>query len=203
MKLWIVNYARRNVWRVPPWMDLDDLIAEGFLAYAIAMARYGDKVQNRRHFMSLLMIIFTNQITDLANERTACPEIAISQIGGEDNEEATLFERVVGGAEGDAELMALLNTAPDEIKKFLRLLHDPDALEKLNKPLRYRCGGQRDTTRNRIARMTDISPDYDVEANLRSLIAGDPCPENLWARFFKGVFAEMDNPIYFDTAVGA
>lgn len=174
MKLWIVNYARKNVWRVPPWMDLDDIIAEGFLAYSICLSRYGHRVENRRHFQSLLMVVFTNQITDLANERTASPEIAISQIGGADTEELTIFERIVGGEQGDAELATLLATAPEEIKKFMRLMHDPEALEKLNRPLRYRCGGQRGTTRARIARMLGLDPALDIEAMLRRLIAGEP-----------------------------
>jgi len=87
MRGWLVTMARKNYWRVAAWMDLDDLIAEGFLAYAICRAKYDDRVANKRHFMALVQITFINQITDLANDRTAQPEIAASQLGNPDDPE--------------------------------------------------------------------------------------------------------------------
>lgn len=168
LKGWIVNTARRNYWRVAAWHDLSDLIQEGFLAYAICRHRYWHKVKNKRHAMALVKIVFINRITDLANERTAGDDIAISQIAAEGREGEAL-EFLAGGFDGDAEMQAAIATAPEEVRQLLRLMNDPIALEKLNKPLRRYPGGRRETTSERLSRLCGCEY-VDFEALLREVL---------------------------------
>jgi hypothetical protein len=178
LKGWVFNYARKNMWRMPSWIDLDDLISEGMTCYAICRSRYDDRVENKRHFMALVKICFINQITDLANQCTAEPEIAVSQLGTDD-EENTIFEKVMGGMEGDAELAALLSGAPAEIKKLMALANSPEWADLMGKPGRRRAGGQRETTCERLGRLLDLPPgSLNIEEQVRRLLAGlTPNPE--------------------------
>jgi hypothetical protein len=97
LRRWIAAYASRNLWRVPSWMTLDDLIQEGFICYTnvlrhenyrgLARVREPTK-DNRRVFMSLVKKAFTNHIHDLANEKP--PEETLSaladKLGLEEND---------------------------------------------------------------------------------------------------------------------
>lgn len=194
MRGWIVNTARRHYWRVAAWHGLDDLIQEGLLSYAICRQRYWHKVKNKRHAQALVKIVFMNRITDLANERTAGDDVAISQIAAEGRENEAL-EFLAGGFEGDAEMRVALASAPDEIKQLLRLMSDPIALDKLKGPLRRYPGGLRETTSQRLARMIGC-PEMDFEALLREVLNPEPRPEKDWANWFAKTFDEMDSPIY-------
>lgn len=166
---WIIKTARKHYWRVAAWHDLDDLIQEGLLAYAICRQRYRHKVENRRHFMALVQVVFMNRITDMANERTAGEDLPISQIAAQGKELAAL-EYLAGGVEGDAELATLLASAPAEVRAFLNLFNTPQGLEELAKPLRRYKGGIRETNSERLSKVLGMPVD-DMEAALRSLLA--------------------------------
>lgn len=166
---WIVKTAKKNYWRVAAWYDLEDLIQDGLLAYAICRSRYRHRVQNRRHFMALVQVVFVNHITDLANERTAGQDVAISQIAA-DGKELQALEYLAGGFTGDAELTATLAAAPEEVRRFLALFNTPTGLERLAKPLRRRADGTRETTSERLSTILGM-PVTDMEAMLRNLLA--------------------------------
>jgi hypothetical protein len=159
-------------------MDLDDLIQEGYVCYAICRARYDQRVENQRHFMALVKACFMNQITDLANQRTAEPEIAVSQLGDEENE-TSLFESAIGGMDGDAEFAALLSSAPPEIRKLLQLASSPGWDSLMDAPLARHEDGTRETSLERITRALNLPQDgLDIEERLRRFLAGlDPNPQ--------------------------
>lgn len=165
---WIVRTAKKHYWRLAAWHDLDDLIQEGLLAYVICRQRYRYKVQNRRHFMALVQVVFINRITDLANERTAGEDIAISQIAAQ-GKELHALEYLAGGADGDAELQAVLAMAPAEVAAYLRLFDTPEGIVRLEMPLRRRADGTRETTGEHLAWLLG-KPVDDIEALIRNLL---------------------------------
>lgn len=169
---WIVRTARKHYWRVAAYHDLDDLIQEGLLAYAICRARYRDKVQNRRHFMALVQVVYMNRITDLANERTKCLEVCASQIAVE-GRELQVMEYLAGGADGDAELQAVLARAPAEVRAFLALFETPEGLAELDKPLRRRGDGTRETMEERLSLVLGM-PVGNIRAKLYDLLDCNP-----------------------------
>lgn len=185
---WIVKTAKKNYWRVAAWHDLDDLIQEGLLAYAICRHRYRAKVKNRRHFMALVQVVYINRITDLANERTAGDDIPISQIAA-DGKELAALEYLAGGTDGDQELAALLATAPAEVRGFLALFDTQEGLAELDKPLRRYKGGVRQTFDERLSQILGM-PVGDIRAKVQELLA-PPDPDTSmagWAKFFQEVF---------------
>ena len=172
LKGWIISYAKKNYWRVAAWMDLDDLIQEGFVCYAICRARYDDRVENQRHFMALVKICFVNQITDLANQRTAELEIAISQLGDDDSENSPL-ESILGGIEGDAELAALLATAPAEIQKLMKLAASPQWASLMDVPLRDGNSGPRKSMAERLGALLEMPEgSLGIEEQFHRLLDG-------------------------------
>ena len=165
---WIVKTAKKNYWRVAAWIYLEDLIQEGFLAYAICNHRYREKVQNRRHFMALVQVVFMQRITDLANLRTRGEDVSISQIAAA-GKESTALEFLAGGFESDCEVNAAIATAPYEVRILMNLLQNDRFLDALQKPLRRRKDGSRETTSERLSRWLGI--DYvDFEALLREVL---------------------------------
>lgn len=167
LKKWIYAQAHKNFWRVAAWMDIDDLIQEGFLCFAICRARY--EPENKAHFMSLVKITFLNQITDLANKRTRTPECPISDIAEMGNDQE-LLENLAGGEDGDAEIMALLARAPLEVRLILAAMNTNEGAARMRRPARVREDGTRETNNERLSRLVGI-PTFDFEGTLRALVA--------------------------------
>ncbi|HKX35866.1 MAG TPA: hypothetical protein VJM79_04265 [Rhizorhapis sp.] len=176
---WIVKTARKHYWRVAAYHDLEDLIQEGMMAYAICRQRYQPKIKDsdqtpakkRRHFMALVQVVFMQRITDMANSRTRGEDVSISQIAAE-GKELVALEYLAGAVDGDQELYAALATAPAEIRAFLNMFDDPQAVADLEKPLRLRKDGTRETTNERIGTILGVAP-IDFETTLRQVIGGD------------------------------
>lgn len=169
LKRWIYKTAQKNEWRVSSYMDIDDLIQEGFLAYAICRARYQDRVKNQSHFMSLVKVTFINQITDLANKRTRTLETPICDIAEMGNDQE-LLETLAGAEDGDAELHALLSYAPAEVRLLLAALSSDEGAQRLRRPSRLRQDGTRETTNERFCRILGI-PTFDIQGALREALA--------------------------------
>jgi len=73
MEAWIILTARKNYWRIAPWMEPEDLIQDGYLVWARCRDHYPDIVA-RSHFMALVKTSFINHITSLARKKFRTPE---------------------------------------------------------------------------------------------------------------------------------
>lgn len=129
LKGWLVNTARKHYWRVSSWMDMDDLIQEGYFCFAKCKAKFKflmdePDVDNRKQFMAFFKMAFMNRITDISKDRTDTPEVAVANLP---DYQADLVETWTSSAneEGDAPLAALIAKAPAEIAEmFRRILVD-------------------------------------------------------------------------------
>ena len=170
LKQYIYKQARKNLWRVAAFYELSDLIQDGFLAYAICRERYGYKVENQKHFMSLCQRVFSNHITDLANARTKAPkETPISQFARKNpaTSDADLLEMVGGSECGDAEMIATLKSASEEIRTLMRgITEEPTAPKVITAGLRL-------TTNEKLNALLGTCG-HDFEGQLRSLLGLDP-----------------------------
>lgn len=184
---WVVRTAQKNYWRVAAWYDLEDLIQDGLLAYAICRNRYRDRVENKHHFMALVQRVYLNHITDLANARTVGEEISISQIAVV-GKELEALEYLAGGVAGDAELETLLARAPAEVRAYLNMFKSPEGIEALEKPCRRYKDGTRQTQAQHLSMVLGV-PVVDMEASLRSLLTPpeEPAVRAQWAAFFAEV----------------
>lgn len=143
---WIVNTAKRNIWRIPNWYDLDDLIGEGFICYAVCNIKYRH-VRQTRQFMKLVQTTFRNHITDLANERTLSPEeVSVPP-------DSPLLVR----AEiGDALLLTMLNQLPKELQVLITRLIGGTDLPRMK---RYK-NGVRETSNEYLCRLMGVDHKY-------------------------------------------
>ena len=108
-KFWMLKYAKQNLWRVPDWYEIDDLIQDGFLHYQRIAKKYR-KVKTPAHIMALFKRTYTNHIHDLSGRRTKAPptvKLALSGLTRHDD---------------FAEVLQLIAEAPGDVKRVLTLL---------------------------------------------------------------------------------
>lgn len=130
MKGWIVNTAKREYWRVTELCDLQDLVQDGYLCYAKCRCAYpklsgvkNPTKDHRRQFQALVSMAFANHISSLAVKHKGVSVQAVSQLmrAGE-IDDGTLLEQLMPSQPEQATFLALLASAPAEIKQLIELL---------------------------------------------------------------------------------
>lgn len=181
---WLVDYARKNHWKVQAWIGLDDLIQEGMVAYCICKMRYAERVENKKHFMSLFKRIFSGMIIDMAKRRTnladlGLAEVCISQITRPEaaDQDQYALELLGGGVAGDAEMEMTIAKASAEVRALINLIQS-GRLATLDNgrlanghfgPKMLRNGMRRETTNEFYNRMLGTEG-VDFEGQLRDLL---------------------------------
>lgn len=168
LRRWIYQTAIRNHWRVCHYIELEDLVQEGMMAYTICRSRYRQKIKNNAHFMALVKVVYLNQITDLANKRTKGDCIPISEVASPGREWEAL-ELLAGVTDGDAEMQATIGKACAQITAFLKLFDSSEGLARLNAPCRKYKSGHKETPAEKIGRIIGMKP-IDFEFELRALL---------------------------------
>ena len=145
MRGWLVNTAKKNLWRVPMWYDLDDLIQDGYAVYCNCNSKY-PHVTEIKHFMALVQVSYINHIHTLANNRTKAI-ISLSAYNGpllasDEPEQATFY--------------LLLRQLPVELQELVRFLAEGGARDITTR--RYE-DGTRETTNQLLCRLIGIKPD--------------------------------------------
>lgn len=148
-KRWLYRIAKANHWRVASWIDLDDLIQDGFLCWQIAVTKYPD-IDNPKIAMRLFQTIYTNLLHDLANKRTITTEYSFSLF-----DDAAIFHFEQQACEF-GEMLRLVIEAPPLISKCLRdlLFSGLD----LSAPYRTWLDGRRETFNDRLCRLLKVDP---------------------------------------------
>lgn len=193
---WIYKTACKNLWRVSTFYELDDLIQDGFMCFALCREKYSQRVENSKHFMSLLQTVFRNHITDLSNDRSNAkyllPEISRieSELQGRpvqvfeyrreipissfnrptpETTDQNLLEAFAGGEESEAEMITTLKNASEEIRGLLQAIYQtPKA--------RVVMGSLRMTTNDKLNAVLG-TVGMDFERQLKSLFGLDLGPE--------------------------
>lgn len=151
-RLWMLQYARRSFWKVSSYIDLDDLIQEGYLAWHRVSIRYPN-ITERRHMMSLFQRTFCNLIVDIAKQRTkeAHLNIQFTQEIYEYNNRMSEHEV--------STLYVMLQQAPTPVRKVVELLSTEGGRKRLCTIYRMYSNGQRETTNDRLRRLTQEQGD--------------------------------------------
>jgi hypothetical protein len=125
---WIIKTAKKHYWRVASWMDMDDLIQDGFLCYARTRARYPKLVEpplrpgQRAKFMSMFKRIYLNELHDKANDRTrGVSEVGLLDVRRSDSvtPDELYLEALLGEQPEEGTLAVLIAQAPPEVRDFL------------------------------------------------------------------------------------
>jgi hypothetical protein len=149
---WMLFTVKKNYWRVSPWIELDDLIQDGYLQYQRVLVRYPDAT-HPAHIMRLFQRCFINYLHDIATKRTR--ELAIMQA-------LPPLEPIPNNTDA---LLALAK-APPLIRQFLhRVMTDDAACAELRKPY-LRKGTHRETVNERLCRVAGVPPNLDFTKQL-------------------------------------
>ncbi len=169
---WIAKTAVKNHWRVASWMDVDDLIQDGYEWYFKTRRNYPD-VREDAHAMSLFKTSYTNYLHDLSKKRTGLNEV--DGPADIDKDQWFALNLVESGLQ---EFAVLVAGAPDVVKGFLALFADEKIVKLLRKPYAPDLV-RRVTTNQRICRLLrdigmDVDPgEHDVLAEVRQFFGRD------------------------------
>lgn len=169
---WLHKTARQHYWRVASYIDLDDLIQDGYLEYHRIVTRYAETAKTRAQIMALFKRVFHMRLHDLANARTkSVPEVLYSDIAVEGASEAAVWERLVATA--DTDFMFFVE-APKPVRDVLSVLQTERGIRRLRARPRHRADtGQRWTLNDRLCGLLGVDPkSVDLATALRNYLLG-------------------------------
>lgn len=116
-----VNHITRHYWKIARTHTRDDAKQEIHFAFYDCVRRYGGKVENAAHFMSLFKLRLNSHWCDLA----AAATVARAELGAfhdeESNEDLDVYAQRVGETHNAGELMHDIKNAPREVRTILSL----------------------------------------------------------------------------------
>ena len=147
---WLHHYARRNYWRVAAWMEYDDLIQDGYCAWAEVCWRYPTAVNNPAHIMAMFKLCFAAIVTDRSRQKTKQYDDARSDIvdvfdGDEMSVDPSNFN-------------LLLAKAPKLVRDTIELMTSDRMKDELNKPYERQASGRRQTLNERLCSILKLDP---------------------------------------------
>lgn len=153
-----IKWLERNYWRfaktVGSW---EDAVSEAALVYYSCRQRYGDRVENRAHFMALFKRCILSRFTDLANTET-------KTLAKEKH--CKKAPKVTTGFEGN--LLVKLREASSELKDVLKIIFD--APGELAEVLQTDIADGLSFLRNAIAKCGHKEKSEVIESELKELL---------------------------------
>jgi hypothetical protein len=114
---YVTNYLHQNYWRVQHYMEYEDVVQEARVVFYRVKNKYG-KLEHPKHFMALFKTSWVREFTDLANAATKVSE-ASYEMGNTEQDE--FMDVLCGDLENDGMLSIMMQQAPEEVKKVLKL----------------------------------------------------------------------------------
>ena len=170
---WIVKYAHQNYWRVRDFMELEDLVHEGFDCLLDARKRYSHYDEKR--FVCTVKLMFSNHIPYLLNRNIRMPQGKLMRMLDfcDPTHEAFFYENSLGVDE-HFEIARTIAEAPESIKPLLAAFLDEssDIPKRLSRPLRrsFKTGKRRETFNSRLCRLLGREPGEDVTGEIEAYL---------------------------------
>jgi hypothetical protein len=137
---YLLRTAQRQLWRLAPWYELEELISDGVLCWQVIVAKY--QPTSRAHAMRLFQTSFRNHIYKLALKHSM-------QV------QESYVEFLPELVDPDAELIMRVYQAPQPLRAcLLAILARPQLLAR---PHRRYLDGRREPTNCWLSRITGIS----------------------------------------------
>jgi hypothetical protein len=117
----VVNFLRRNYWRVQSYMEYEDCLQEAWLKFNQVKVKYGN-LDTPQHFMTIYKLAWTNKFNELAvwsGKHRA--EVCVSQLETDDAEDTGALGLLAGDFNNDGMLAIMIDQAPHEVKHVLHL----------------------------------------------------------------------------------
>jgi DNA-directed RNA polymerase specialized sigma24 family protein len=209
---WLVNTVRQHYWKVASWFEFDDLLQEGYLAFAKCRAKFEPMhkeveahPEDRKRFMAYFQMAFNNRIIDLQQHpRSKLQEMSYASLS--DNQTEGIESWTESAAElSDANLASLLAQAPTEITEMLKQIlvdgvaNTPYLNTRLRKKFLPNCAIPRIVKcKHRVRETTEEHYDRclgkkGVVSQLRQYFLGET-EEPLIDKLVEALFAKEENP---------
>jgi hypothetical protein len=150
-KGWLYKTACTNWWRVASYMELDDLIQEGYACYYYLHNHYKD-VHDAPHIMSLFKVAFVNVIHDLS-KGTRSSGVGSWVCWTDTYGDSSAVDQVPAEVDDIADL---ISEAPPVLASALKALLASG--EKLAAPYLRRNDGTRETFNDRLCSIAGLNP---------------------------------------------
>lgn len=121
VKPYVLNYLRKNYWRVERLMSFEDAVGEAQLQFWRTIDRLtkrGCVIENEKHLMSLFKTSWSRHFTTLSNKNSH--EVVVCDM--KDVEFSFIEETVVGDRDNDGYIQCLFASAPSEIRQVVLLM---------------------------------------------------------------------------------
>lgn len=152
---WMHKTATKNFWRVEHFCDYEDMIQEGYMCWWRVNRNY--PLSRMPAIMGYFKLAFINEINRMSNKATAKNWLTYTD------------EPLRPGPLEGTGMLELLAHAPDAIRKAFRIFQSDEGARKLRAPYRLRSDGTRETTAERVNRISGM-PEEDFEAILRAYL---------------------------------
>ncbi len=167
---WTVNYLHQNLWRVPRYMEFEDLKSDAYVRFLDCRDRYPNVI-DAPHFMSLYKVSVVNHITDLSNKATKMKSEVVTSALESDGNQASSF--LPGYAiDDDAQNQFLVTESLQEDADMQAVI---EGFTNGKRP-RYRRDKntrKRECRSEYICRVANISYRKSIETEIRDFISGD------------------------------
>lgn len=123
---WLRSYIRKSINMFPSWITADDLQSEAWIIFNNTVERYASTASNRRHLMSLFMVVAERAFYQMAKstKNKTREETLTSLLGeGEYNDDS-----VFGVAESESMLDAIVRTPAEVRDTISSLMRFPETL---------------------------------------------------------------------------
>lgn len=181
MRKWIESTARKNHWRVRKWMEVDDLIQEGYLCVIKCRKKYphlAGRRDSRKHFMALVQTTFTRRLHDMSHPHDIQREVTFSDVlvaRAADKDVYMIIDATWQSASTYSEgpFQAALAGAPPELRQLMQVLDSGQCAHEVHRRKSTRRssvdGRRRVITRNPRVRYRETTNEH-----LCRLIGADP-----------------------------
>lgn len=168
---WLHKIARQHHWRVASYIDLDDLVQDGYLTYHRVVTKYAG-TKSRAHIMALFKRVYYNHLHDLANERShSVPETLYADIAPDGVCEEAVWERLLSVVDTD---LVFYSEAPRPVRELLSAISSDRGRKRLRSRSRVRTTPDSPPTRVRTNRTASIEIRPTLNEKFCSLLGCDP-----------------------------
>jgi hypothetical protein len=185
----IVRLAQANKYKLAGW-DVEDLIQEGYLCYALVKTRYvGARPKRRpdgtlrrslppkrpdqiakRHFMRLFQRTFNNRISTLVRKQSRLKELLLNDLISAERTEESAWDQIMQPEDEQATMLTLLRSAPTEIRQLFALMVD-DATRPMRR-FGKRRRPARETTNEYYCRLLGLPRGTDLTGLVQKYFVG-------------------------------
>lgn len=117
---YVMNYLRRNFWKVRNFMEFEDASQEAALVFSSLVQAYPE-MDTPQHFMALFKTSWHRHFTDLANKDTVSRVVCFEHGAPIQQEDEPTQLDVQGSPDNEALILLAIKQAPEEVRQVLSL----------------------------------------------------------------------------------